>query len=257
MPKPESKMKTEDMKFCAIVPVYRHESTTRKVAEELSAQGLAVILVDDGNTPEGHAILEQVAHEVPGTTLVTHAKNGGKGKAVVSGLKAAFEMGFTHALQMDADGQHDASAIPFFLKAAKKHPDDLVAGMPQYDSSVPKAREQGRKITNFWVAIETLSRDIPDSMCGFRVYPVAKTWPVAKKIRSFRMGFDIEILVRLSWAGVKMRFYPIKVIYPEGGVSNFRVFHDNVAISLTHTMLCTGMFLRLPMILARRLRNKK
>ncbi len=246
-----------DLKFCAIVPVYRHESTTRKVAESLSAQGLAVILVDDGNTPEGHAILEAVARDVPETTLVTHAKNGGKGKAVISGLEKAFELGYTHALQMDADGQHDALAIPFFLKAARKHPEDLIAGMPQYDASVPKAREQGRKITNFWVAIETLSKDIPDSMCGFRIYPVKSVWPVAKKIRTYRMGFDIEILVRLAWAGLKMRFYPIKVSYPEDGVSNFRVFGSNVEISWTHTKLCTGMILRLPMILWRRLKAKK
>lgn len=246
-----------DLKFCAIVPVYRHESTTRKVAESLSAQGLAVILVDDGNTPEGHAILEAVARDVPETTLVTHAKNGGKGKAVISGLEKAFELGYTHALQMDADGQHDALAIPFFLKAARKHPEDLIAGMPQYDASVPKAREQGRKITNFWVAIETLSKDVPDSMCGFRIYPVKSVWPVAKKIRTYRMGFDIEILVRLAWAGLKMRFYPIKVSYPEDGVSNFRVFGSNVEISWTHTKLCTGMILRLPMILWRRLKAKK
>ena len=246
-----------DLKFCAIVPVYRHESTTRKVAESLSAQGLAVILVDDGNTPEGHAILEAVARDVPETTLVTHAKNGGKGKAVISGLEKAFELGYTHALQMDADGQHDALAIPFFLKAARKHPEDLIAGMPQYDASVPKAREQGRKITNFWVAIETLSKDIPDSMCGFRIYPVKSVWPVAKKIRTYRMGFDIEILVRLAWAGLKMRFYPIKVSYPEDGVSNFRVFGSNVEISWTHTKLCTGMILRLPMLLWRRLKAKK
>ncbi len=249
--------KLADLKFCAIVPVYRHESTTRKVAESLSAQGLAVILVDDGNTPEGHAILEAVARDVPETTLVTHAKNGGKGKAVISGLEKAFELGYTHALQMDADGQHDALAIPFFLKAARKHPEDLIAGMPQYDASVPKAREQGRKITNFWVAIETLSKDIPDSMCGFRVYPVKSVWPVAKKIRTYRMGFDIEILVRLAWAGLKMRFYPIKVSYPEDGVSNFRVFGSNVEISWTHTKLCTGMILRLPMLLWRRLKAKK
>ena len=253
----EPKMKKEDMKFCAIVPVYRHEKASRKVAETLAAQGLSTILVDDGNAPEGHEILVQIANEVPNTTLVTREKNGGKGAAVISGLKAAFEMGFTHALQVDADGQHDMEAIPFFLKAAQKHPMDLVAAFPQYDASVPKAREQGRKITNFWVAIETLSKDIPDSMCGFRVYPVALVWPVAKKIRNYRMGFDIEILVRLSWTGLKMFFYPIKVKYPEDGVSNFRAVRDNVAISLTHTKLCLGMLLRSPMILARRLKKKK
>ncbi len=252
-----AKMKPEDMKFCAIVPVYRHELASRKVAETLSTQGLSIIMVDDGNTPEGHEILEQIARDVPNTTLVTREKNGGKGAAVISGLKTAFEMGFTHALQVDADGQHDMEAVPFFMKAARKHPEDMVASFPMYDSSVPKAREQGRKITNFWVAVETLSKEIPDSMCGFRVYPVAKVWPVAKKIRTYRMGFDIEILVRLSWTGLKMRFYPIKVKYPEDGVSNFRAFGDNVEISWTHTKLCLGMLVRLPLILARRLAKKK
>ena len=253
----EPKMKKEDMKFCAIVPVYRHEAASRKVAERLAAQGLSIILVDDGNAPEGHAILEQVERDVPNTMLVTRERNGGKGAAVISGLQKAFEMGFTHALQVDADGQHDMDAIPFFMKAAQKHPMDLVASFPQYDASVPKAREQGRKITNFWVAIETLSKDIPDSMCGFRVYPVKSVWPVAKKIRTYRMGFDIEILVRLSWAGIRMYFYPIKVKYPEDGVSNFRAVRDNVEISWTHTKLCLGMLVRLPVILGRRLFKKK
>lgn len=246
-----------DINACAIVPVYRHEKASRHVVDVLASYGLPVILVDDGNTPEGHQILEQIAAEVPNTTLVTHAVNGGKGKAVCSGLEAAQKAGFSHALQVDADGQHDMGQIPFFIKAARKHPDELIGGFPQYDASVPKAREQGRKITNFWVAIETLSKEIPDSMCGFRVYPLSSVWPVAKKIRNYRMGFDIEILVKLSWAGLKMRFYPIKVSYPEDGVSNFRVLHDNIAISATHTKLCCGMILRSPLILARRLFKKK
>lgn len=244
------------IKICAVVPVYRHEAASRHVAEKLAELGIPSILVDDGNGPEGHEILEQITRDVPNTMLVTHEVNGGKGKAVCSGLEAAVKAGYTHALQVDADGQHDMEKIPFFVKAAQKHPDDLIGAFPQYDASVPKAREQGRKITNFWVAIETLSRDIPDAMCGFRVYPLASVWPVANRIRNYRMGFDIEILVKLSWAGLRMRFYPIKVSYPEDGVSNFRVLHDNVAISATHTKLCCGMFLRLPLILWRRICKK-
>ena len=105
----------------------------------------------------------------------------------------------------------------------KRTPDTctpMICGFPQYDDSVPKSRENGRKVTNFWVAVETLSKDIPDAMCGFRVYPLATSWKVVRRFRNNRMGFDIEILVRLSWAGLKMRFYPIKVSYPEDGVSN-------------------------------------
>lgn len=245
-----------EQKFCAVVPVYRHEAASRHVAEALSAAGLAVMLVDDGNTPEGHAILEQIAAEVPSTHLVTNPVNMGKGGAVVSGLKRAAELGFTHALQIDADGQHDLNAVPFFIKASKKHPNNVISAFPQYDGTVPKAREQGRKITNFWVYVETLSTAIPDTMCGCRVYPLETVLPIASKITNLRMGFDIEIMVRISWAGIKMNFYPIKVTYPEDGVSNFRALHDNIAISATHTKLVCGMLLRLPILLARKFKKK-
>ena len=251
-----AKTANTEIRLCAIVPVFRHESASRAVVEKLASYAIPVILVDDGNAPEGHEILVQIAGAFPDVQLVTHKVNLGKGGAVRSGMEAAVAAGFTHALQVDADGQHDVAAIPFFVKAAKKHPEDMIGGFPQYDESVPKSREQGRKITNFWVAIETLSRQVPDAMCGFRVYPLAKALPVAKKFRNNRMGFDIEVLVRLSWAGVNLRFYPIKVFYPKDGVSNFRLFHDNVAISLTHTMLCLGMLVRSPMILARRIFKK-
>ena len=242
-----------EQKFCAVVPVYRHEAASRHVAEALAREGLAVVLVDDGNTPEGHAILETIAKEIPGTHLVTHKVNKGKGGAVISGLSEAARLGYTHAFQIDADGQHDLNAIPFFVKASKKHPESVISAFPQYDGSVPRAREQGRKITNFWVCVETLSMDIPDTMCGCRVYPLKTVLPIAKKIRNFRMGFDIEIMVRISWAGIKMNFYPIHVTYPEDGVSNFRVLHDNIAISATHAKLFLGMVVRSPLIIARRL----
>ena len=241
------------MKICAIVPVYRHEKASRHVVKSLAALNIPVILVDDGNTPEGHEILESIAREFPGVKLITHKSNLGKGAAMRTGMEAAVVAGFTHALQVDADGQHDLSVIPFFINEAKEHPDDLICGYPEYDESVPKAREQGRKITNFWVAIETLSLKIPDAMCGFRVYPLKTSWPVMKRLCNKRMGFDIEMIVKLSWAGVKMRFFPVKVHYPKDGISNFRMFHDNVVISMTHTMLCIGMVLRLPLIIWRRL----
>ena len=245
------------VKICAIVPVYRHEKTSRNVVTSLIDLNIPVILVDDGNAPEGHEILESVARDFPDVKLVTHKCNRGKGAAMRSGMEAAVAAGFTHALQVDADGQHDMGAIPLFIKETQEHPDDLICGYPEYDDSVPKAREQGRKITNFWVAIETLSLKIPDAMCGFRMYPLATSWPVMKRLRNNRMGFDIEMIVRLSWTGVKMRFFPVKVHYPKDGVSNFRMFHDNVVISMTHTMLCFGMLIRLPLILTRRLFKKK
>lgn len=239
------------MKFnpCAIVPVYRHENTVRDVVEKLVDLKLPVIIIDDGNTPEALHVLKKISQEFSGVAVISHPVNMGKGGAVCSGLREAFQLGFTHALQVDADGQHDVSAIPFLLKASYKHGKNLIGGFPVYDASVPKEREVGRKITNFWVHVETLSSRIPDAMCGLRVYPLAQTVSVLEKIRTFRMGFDIEILVRLSWENVGMNFYPVKVFYPQNGVSNFHMLRDNLEISKLHTRLVCGMLLRIPKIL--------
>lgn len=239
------------MKFnpCAIVPVFRHENTVRDVVRGLVAQRLPVIIVDDGNPPEALQILQRISAEFPNVVTLSHHINMGKGGAVCTGLREAFRLGFTHALQIDADGQHDSSAVPLLLGASRKRPENLVGGFPVYDDSVPREREIGRKITNFWVHLETLSSRIPDAMCGLRIYPLRKTVPVLDKVRTFRMGFDIEILVRLSWERVGMDFYPVNVFYPRNGVSNFHVFRDNAEISKLHARLFCGMILRLPKLL--------
>jgi glycosyltransferase involved in cell wall biosynthesis len=234
--------------------VYNHGSTTLTVARGLAALDLPVIIVDDGSGPETKAALRKVVEAIPGTELVTLPINRGKGGAVIEGFLRARDEGYTHALQVDADCQHDLHGADSLLEASRADPEALVAGAPVFDESAPHSRLQGRKITNFWVAIETLSRDIPDAMCGFRIYPIASSSRIASGVRlSERMGFDIEILVRLHWSGVRMRFLPVRVFYPAGGTSNFRMFEDNVLISLVHARLFFGMLLRSPMLLARRL----
>ena len=238
-----------EFKPCAIVPVYHHANTVWSVVKNLKEQNLPVFIVDDGNSPEDLQVLNKVAESFPDVTVISHSSNLGKGAAVSTAMREAHKEGFTHALQIDADGQHHPAAIPFFLKESRRHFKSLIAGFPQYNASVPKSREQGRKITNFWVKIETLSRRVPDAMCGFRIYPILQTMPILENLRSLRMGFDIEILVRLSWAGVSMFSYPVKVNYPEHGISNFRMLHDNIDISWLHTRLCCGMLLRLPKLL--------
>ena len=245
----------QDSIYCAIIPVYRHENTVEAVARSIVQKDIHVFIVDDGNTPEAKKILKDIAQKLPGITLISYAQNSGKGYAVTQGLEAAQKAGFAYAVQIDADGQHDLNALDFFIKASKKHPDNLISGFPQYDASVPKSRENGRKITNFWIAIETLSFDIPDAMCGFRVYPIKQTLPVIRKLSNLRMGFDIEILVKLKWKGMEMNFYPIQVTYPENGISNFRMVKDNISISWMHTKLFFSMLVRLPVLLARKLRK--
>jgi hypothetical protein len=158
-------------------------------------------------------------------------------------------------LQIDADGQHDFGAVPQIAELSRATPDAIVTGVPVFDDSAPAARRIGRKLTTLWVRINTLSGEIDDAMCGFRVYPLANVIPLAGGADfGKRMEFDPEILVRASWAGIPIVNMPTRVIYPADGVSHFKMWRDNARISWMHTRLLFGMILRLPVLLLRRSR---
>jgi len=182
--------------------------------------------------------------------LVERKKNGGKGKAMTSGVLKAHELDLTHVFQIDSDGQHDASRASFFIEAAEKNPFCLICGTPVFDESVPLSRKKGREISNRWARFVSLSDEIVDAMCGFRIYPVApycrllthRAWVDA------RMGYDADILVHFVWSGVHIKSYPVRVTYPADGISNFRIVRDNIRISLSFTKLFFGMIVRLPFL---------
>ena len=244
------------MKQGFIIPVYRHGMTACPMAERLAVMGLPVILVDDGNDAETQRTLAECAAKTPGVTLVRLDKNSGKGEAVIRGFNKAMELGLTHILQIDADGQHDEGVIGFFLEESAAHPGKIICAMPVFEESAPKSRVNGRKISTFWAAVVTLSTEIKDALCGFRVYPVEESLRLTKGFFfDKRMGFDPEILVRLYWSNVLPVFYPMRVTYPAGGVSNFRMVADNARISWMFTRLCGGMLLRLPLLIARKIKR--
>jgi predicted LPLAT superfamily acyltransferase len=236
---------------CFLIPCYNHGSTVAAVIESLKSYALPVILVDDGSNNETKQHLQPLA-ELDNVTLVTLVENQGKGGAVKAGIERAQQLGFSHAIQIDADGQHDLEALPKLLEKSQASPTHLISGQPVYDDSVPKARLYGRYATHIWVWIETLSFSIKDSMCGFRAYPIAITQAVLDKYDvGSRMDFDIEVLVRLYWEGCDIDFIDTRVIYPEGGISHFDALWDNVKISWMHTRLFFGMLPRAPKLIAR------
>lgn len=241
-------------KPCAVIPVYNHGGTVGAVVESLLGLGLPCVLVDDGSRPDCAAVLDALAG--PRVTLHRRAANGGKGAAVRDGLRAAAAAGYTHALQVDADGQHDLDDASRMIAESARRPDALIGGLPLYGDDAPRSRLYGRWLTRIWVWINTLSRDIPDAMCGFRVYPLAATLPALDGTGD-RMDFDIAVLVRLHWAGMPMRWLPTRVSYPEGGVSHFRGLQDNLLISRMHARHFFGMLWRSPRLLARRLTRKR
>jgi glycosyltransferase involved in cell wall biosynthesis len=238
----------------AVIPVFNHEHAIAATVAQVREQGLPCILVDDGSNAVCGAVLDGlVTTAQPSVSMVRLLTNQGKGGAVKAGLRAALREGYSHALQIDADGQHDPREIPKFLAASRAQPNAFVTGMPVYDDSVPKARLYGRLLTHVWVWINCLSMAIRDAMCGFRVYPLSETVALIDSAHiGNRMDFDPEIAVRLVWRGVEVVNLPTQVGYPKDGVSHFDLWRDNVRISAMHTRLFFGMLLRFPRLMWRK-----
>jgi glycosyltransferase involved in cell wall biosynthesis len=236
----------------AVIPVYNHGDAVGAVVANVRAHGLRCILVDDGSSAGCAAVLDALA-QAPDVSLVRLARNQGKGGAMMAGLRAAVSAGWTHALQIDADGQHDASDIPAFMARAAAEPAAVICGVPIYDETVPLGRLVGRYATHIWVWINSLSLEIRDSMCGFRVYPLAPVVQLLDEARlGRRMDFDPEVLVRLHWRGMKIVSVPTRVTYPQDGLSHFRLGLDNWLITKMHTRLAFGMLVRAPLLLWRK-----
>ncbi|CAK2648451.1 Glycosyltransferase family 2 protein [Vibrio crassostreae] len=251
----QDQTKESSYNACFLIPCFNHGATMPAVVSSLHHFELPIIIVDDGSELTTKQFLAPLA-ENSYVTLVTLEQNQGKGGAVKAGIKKAHELGFSHAIQIDADGQHDLEALPTLIEASQAKPQRLISGQPVYDESVPKARLYGRYATHIWVWIETLSLSIKDSMCGFRAYPVDQTLAVLSKYDvGSRMDFDIEILVRLYWESCDIDFVETRVIYPENGISHFDALWDNVKISWMHTRLFFGMLPRAPKLIARHFKS--
>ncbi len=237
-------------KPCAIIPVYNHHQVIAAVVDQLIQQGLPCFLVDDGSDTTCRQVLDAIAEDATAVTLLRFDDNRGKGVAVCTGLEAAHKQGFSHALQVDADGQHNLDDVPRFIDCARQQPDAVVSGSRIY-GSVPASRRYGRKLTDGLVWLQTLSPAIKDSMCGYRVYPLAATLSLLEHSSiGRRMDFDTDILVRLYWQGVPVAHVDTPVIYRDDIPSHFDMFRDNVRITKMHLRLLLGMLIRIPTLMS-------
>ena len=243
-----------------VIPSY---DTGRLVYDTVRAARAAwspVWVVVDGSSDGTAEGLRAMAAADPGLRVDVLPRNVGKGAAVLHALEAAAGAGFTHALTMDADGQHPADLIATFMAASAAEPDAMILGRPVFDASAPLLRVRGRRISNGWTNLETLGAGIDDSLYGFRVYPVAPLVAIMRGQRWMRrFDFDNEAVVRLAWRGIT----PVNMAAPvkylradEGGVSHFRYGRDNVLLTWMHLRLLLGFALRLPLLAARRLAGR-
>ena len=239
-----------------LIPSYNSGALVLRTVREALAQWAPVWVVVDGSTDGTDAELQALAATEPHLRVLVLPVNRGKGAAVLHGLEIARREGYTHALTMDADGQHPASHIGAFMAASQRVPEAMVLGVPQFDASAPALRRRGRRISNWWANLETLGAGVQDSLFGFRVYPIGPLVDVMQSRRWMRrFDFDPEAAVRLAWAGVPPLNLPAPVKYltaAEGGVSHFNYLRDNVLLTGMHIRLMVEFVLRLPLLLARR-----
>ena len=219
-----------------------------------------VWVVVDGSTDGTLDALQALARDDPQVRVLSLPRNQGKGAAILHGLRAAEAAGFTHAMTMDADGQHPTDKIREFMTASAARPEALILGQPVFDASAPRVRVHGRKLSNWCTELETLGAGIGDSLYGFRVYPIAPLREIMERQPWMRrFDFDAEAAVRLAWRGVRLinLAAPVRYFRPEeGGVSHFCYVRDNALLTWMHTRLILEGLLRLPLLLGRRLAGR-
>ncbi len=242
------------MTHLVVIPTYNSGARLLDTVQAARAIWDPVWVVVDGSTDGSDALLAEA-----GTSrVIRRARNGGKGAAVLDALRLAAPAGFTHALVMDADGQHPAAQIPAFMAVSRARPDAMVLGVPQFGPDAPALRVGGRRLSNWCTQLETGWAGIGDSLFGFRVYPIGKLLPIMERSSWMRrFDFDPEAAIRLSWAGVPAVNVPAPVRYlraDEGGVSHFRYGRDNLLLTAMHARLMAAALARLSSRVGRRAR---
>ncbi len=242
-----------------LIPCYNPGIRIEDVVRQARAQWSPVWVVVDGSTDASTALLQALASKDTGLEVFVQEINGGKGSAVLRGITEALKRGYTHALTMDADGQHPTDLIPTFMARSLNSPSRLILGKPVFDANAPALRVNGRKVSNWWANLETVGAGVGDSLYGFRVYPMRELQNVMLKNRWMRrFDFDPEAAVRLCWEGLQPENIDAPVKYfnaDQGGISHFKYVRDNILLTWMHSRLFSEFLLRLPSLIAKRLRN--
>ena len=242
-----------------LIPSYDTGPILVRTVAQATAFWQPVWVVIDGSTDgSGEALAAWAQAHQYDLRILHKARNSGKGAAIMFGLEEAARSGYTHALVMDADGQHPAASIPEFMAYSRRHPNAMILGVPAFGADAPALRVRGRRISNWWVNLETVWTGIDDSLFGFRVYPIDPLLRIMReRLWMRRFDFDPEAAVRLNWAGVPARPRSARVRYltaAEGGVSHFNYVRDNALLTFMHIRLMLEWLIRWPILVARRRR---
>ena len=212
--------------------MFNHALTLKSIIDG-AKQLFPVIVVNDGSTDA----TAQVLAGTSGIRVVTLDRNQGKGAALQAGFARAIELGFTHTITLDADGQHPVSALSAFADQCRVHPDALIVGVRDLkESGAPLIRRIPNALSNFWFRFETGIR-LSDTQCGYRVYPACLIRKL--NVESSRYAFELEVMVKAAWAGIPLIPQSVQADYaaPTSRLSHFDPWRDLLRITLVHFRL--------------------
>ena len=236
------------MRYCTIIPVFNNAGTIGDVVRRcLAVQGVSLLVISDGSTDQSDARAKQA-----GAKVIKLPQNMGKGQAIRHGLEQARVSGHSHAIVLDADGQHFPEDIPRFIEASRQAPNRIWVGVRNMGRGhVPKSSLRGRAISNFWATLNGWQR-CRDTQCGYRSYPIEKTLALGCRENGFQ--FEMEVLVRAAWQGLRLGHLEIDVHYPQKGsrVSHFDKTRDNLKFSWLSFKMFLGMLARAPKLAGQR-----
>ncbi len=231
--------KVDVLKVCVIIPTYNNASTLAGVIEDIAGYSNHIIVVNDGSTDNTAEVLLRF----PSVQFISYSKNVGKGWALRQAFKYAADKGYHYSITIDSDGQHFAKDIPLFINKIETIPNSIIIGARNMgQASVPGGSSFGNKFSNFWFKVET-GIACPDTQSGYRLYPLL---PLSKMhFITRKYEFEIEVLVRAAWKGVKVESVPVTVYYAPKNerVSHFRPVKDFFRISILNTFLVLISFL--------------
>lgn len=222
----------ENIKVGIVIPVYNHSKTLRDVVVRALEINAEVMVVDDGSTDRGINSLTGL-----NVHILNHPVNLGKGAAILTAAKACRQMGMTHLVTVDADGQHNPDDFRRFVPVMQRNPYAIVVGKRNFQAvNIPGLTRFGRHFSNFWFRLQT-GHSLGDTQSGFRAYPLVVLEQL--KLREKGFAFEVEVLVKAAWAGVKLKEVDVSVYYPPANerISHFHVFRDNLRLTLLNTKL--------------------
>lgn len=231
-----------------IAPSYNNAATLADVLTRIAALGLPIILVDDGCTDATDDVVKYWTRAYPLAPIqvLKHKHNRGKAAALRTGFAAAMNAGYSHAVSIDTDGQHDPERIPKLLDVARHDPAAYVLGWrDSRHADYPARSRWGRRLSNLLIRLECGLR-VYDSQCGLRVYPLELIRTV--RCRSGRFGYEAEMITRAGWAGFPVVQAPVNTRYlpPGQRVSHFRPWRDSLHAIAIHLRLVFGTIAPIP-----------